>query len=146
MEVDLNPTEDVSMYLYHANVLAVLAAAVLMWLVGWAWYGGIFKSSWRTLVPQPAGQKASSPAAVMMLILVACIILSFALAKIVLLTGQTSFSSGAFIGVVCGLGFLVPPIFTQHVAETRPFKLFGINAIYWLVAMLLAGGLLAVWK
>lgn len=134
------------MYFHHANMLAVLAAAVLMWLIGWIWYGVIFKNSWKSLVPQPAGQKASNPGAVMVLILVACLILSFVLAEIVRISGRDSLSGGAFVGVVCGLGFVVPPLFSQHIAEMRPFKLFGINAIYWLIAMMLAGGLLAVWK
>lgn len=133
------------MYFYHANLLAILAAGVLQWLVGWVWYGAIFKNSWKSLVPQPEGQKASNPGAVMVLILVACLILSFALAEIVRLTGRTSFSTGALIGVITGLGFVVPPLFALHVAETRRFKLFGINAIYWLIAMLLGGGVLAVW-
>lgn len=145
MEVGRQFIVEVSMYLFHANVLAVLAAAVLQWIVGWLWYGAIFNKAWKGLVGQVEGQKASNAGAVMVLVLIANIILSFVLAKIVILSGRMTFSQGAFVGVVCGLGFVIPPLFAQHLCEKRPFKLFGINALYWLIAMLLSGGLLAVW-
>jgi hypothetical protein len=62
-----------------------------------------------------------------------------------ILTPSANFSKGTFEGVVCGLGFVIPPLIAQHVAEKRPFKLFGINTLYWLFAMLFSGGVLAVW-
>jgi fatty acid desaturase len=129
----------------HVNVLAVLVAAVLQWIVGWIWYGALFSKPWKALVGQGESEKPSNAGAVMVLILIACIILSFALAELIFLTGWSAFSKGAFAGVVCGLGFVIPPLFAQHIAEKKPFKLFGINAVYWLCAMVLSGGLLAVW-
>jgi hypothetical protein len=133
------------MNLLHANVLAVLAAAVLQWLVGWLWYGVIFNKSYRVLVGAPEGQKSSNPGGVMALVFITNLILAFALAQIVVLSGVTDITKGMFVGVVCGLGFVVPPLLAQHVSEGKPFKLFGINAIYWLIAMALSGSLLAVW-
>jgi hypothetical protein len=133
------------MYLLHANVLAVLAAAVLQWLVGWLWYGVVFNKSYRTLVGAPEGQKPSNPGGVMTLIFITNLILAFALAQIVMLSGVVDITKGMFVGVVCGLGFVVPPLLAQHVSEGKPFKLFGINAIYWLIAMALSGSLLAIW-
>jgi len=67
-------------------------------------------------------------------------------AKVVDLTGWTAFGQGALVGAVCGLGFVVPPMFAQHISEGKPFKLFGINAVYWLVAMSLSGGIVAIWQ
>jgi hypothetical protein len=37
-------------------------------------------------------------------------------------------------------------LFAGHISEGKPFKLFGINALYWLVAMYLSGGVLAIWQ
>ncbi len=133
------------MYFYHANVLAVLAAAVLQWLVGWLWYGVIFSKSYRTLVGAPEGKAQSNAGGVMALIFITNLILAFALAQIIDLSHVTTLTMGMFVGVVCGLGFVVPPLLAQHVSEGKPFKLFGINAIYWLVAMALSGSLLACW-
>jgi hypothetical protein len=133
------------MYLFDANVLAVLVAAVLQWLVGWLWYGVIFNKSYRALVGATEGQKQSNPGGIMALVFVTNLIVAFALAQIVMLSHVSTCTVGLFIGVVCGLGFVVPPLLALHVSEGKPFKLFGINSIYWLVAMGLSGCLLAVW-
>jgi hypothetical protein len=134
------------MYFLHANVLAVLAAAVLQWLVGWLWYGVIFNKSYRALVGAPESQKQGNPGGIMSLVFVTNLILAFALSQIVMLSGVTAITKGMFVGVVCGLGFVVPPLLAQHVSEGKPFKLFGINSIYWLIAMGLSGSLLACWR
>jgi hypothetical protein len=133
------------MYFLHVNFLAVLTAAVIQWILGWLWYGVLFKKDWTALVPS-ASAKSSSPAAVMALIFIANLILCFALVKIELLTGWRTFGRGSLVGAVCGLGFVAPPLFAQHISESRPFKLFGINALYWLIAMYLSGGILAIWQ
>jgi len=134
------------MQLFHANVLAVLAAAVLQWLVGWVWYGVIFNKSYRTLVGASETEKPANAGGVMALIFITNLILAYALARIVMLSGVATVTMGMFVGVVCGLGFVVPPLLAQHVSEQKPFKLFGINSIYWLIAMALSGSLLAMWQ
>jgi hypothetical protein len=133
------------MYFFHANLLAVLVAALIQFVLGWLWYGVIFAKSWKALVGVKEGAKAENAGGVMALIFIANFILSFAIAQIMILTPSANFSKGTFEGVVCGLGFVIPPLIAQHVAEKRPFKLFGINALYWLFAMLFSGGVLAVW-
>jgi hypothetical protein len=84
----------------------------------------------------------------MALIFIANLILSFALVKIIVLEGPlwATFGKGSLVGAICGLGFVVPPMFAQHISEGKPFKLFGINALYWLIAMYLSGGILAIWQ
>jgi hypothetical protein len=133
------------MYLFHANLLAVLAAAVIQWLLGWLWFGMLFNKQWKALVGVPEGAKPTNVGTVMGLIFVGNLILSFALVQMIVLTGWTTFSKGTFVGVVCGLGFVFPPLMAQHLSEKKPFKLFGINVMYWLFAMLISGGMLAVW-
>ncbi len=134
------------MHLLGANMLAVLVAAIVQFVLGWIWYGMLFKKPWQELVGVPAGEKQSGAGGVMALIFIANLILCYALAKIVTLTGWTTFPRGSLVGAVCGLGFVAPPMFAQHIAEKQPFKLFGINALYWLIAMYLAGGILTVWQ
>ena len=133
------------MYFLHVNVLAVLTAAVIQWVLGWLWYGVLFKKDWTALVMQD-GAKPSNAGGVMALIFIANLIISFALVKIVFLTGWTSWARGSLVGAICGLGFVVPPMFAQHISEKQPFKLFGINALYWLIAMYFSGGVLAIWR
>jgi hypothetical protein len=134
------------MYFLEVNVLALLVAAVIQWVLGWLWFGVLFKKDWTSLVPKQGGA-SSSPAGVMALIFITNIILSFALVKVLaILPGGMTWVRGSLVGAICGLGFVVPPMFAQHISEQRPFKLFGINALYWLIAMYLAGGVLAIWR
>jgi len=134
-----------SMYILHVNILAVLVAAVVQWFLGWIWYGMLFKKDWTALVVSE-GAEPSNAGGAMALIFIANLILCFALVKIELLTGWATWGRGSLVGAVCGLGFVVPPMFAQHIAEKRPFKLFGINALYWLIAMYFSGGILAIWQ
>jgi Protein of unknown function (DUF1761) len=133
------------MHFLQVNFAAVLTAAVIQWVLGWLWYGVLFNKDYKALV-QKEGEKPSNAAGVMALIFVANLILSFALVKIVVLTGWVTFGRGSLVGAVCGLGFVIPPMFAQHISEKQPFKLFGINALYWLIAMYLSGGILAIWQ
>lgn len=133
------------MHFLQVNFAAVLTAAVIQWILGWLWYGVLFKKDYTALV-QKDGGTPSNAGGVMALIFVANLILCFALVKIVVLTGWTTFGRGSLVGAICGLGFVVPPIFAQHISEKQPFKLFGINALYWLIAMYLSGGILAIWQ
>jgi hypothetical protein len=49
------------------------------------------------------------------------------------------------VGFICWLGLIAAPMFPQGIYEGRPFKLFAINAGYWLIALLGTGAILAVW-
>ncbi|MGC1461878.1 MAG: DUF1761 domain-containing protein [Terracidiphilus sp.] len=133
------------MHFLQVNFAAVLTAAVIQWVLGWLWYGVLFNKDYKALVLKEGG-KSSSAGGVMALIFIANLILCFALVKIVALTGWVTFGRGSLVGAVCGLGFVVPPMFAQHISEKQPFKLFGINALYWLIAMYFSGGVLAIWQ
>jgi Na+/melibiose symporter-like transporter len=74
------------------------------------------------------------------------LILSFMLAHLVVWIGAGSCGFGAFIGFVCWLGFVAVPLCCETLYERRSFKLFAINSGYWLAALLISGGLLAVWR
>jgi hypothetical protein len=65
------------------------------------------------------------------------------IAHIVGWVGATTFTIGAKIGVICWVGFVAPPLFTQHIAENRRANLFAINAAYWLLVLAIGGGLTA---
>jgi hypothetical protein len=38
------------------------------------------------------------------------------------------------------------PLLFEKMYEQRPFQLFAINAGYWFTALLVSGGLLAIWR
>ena len=120
----------------------VIISAILQWLLGAVWYGVIFRRSWTRFVGFASGEKAKSPIFAWVSSLVACFLLSFALAHMVGWAGSTNFTGGSKIAIICWLGFMAPPLFTQHIFENRRANLFAINACYWLLAMALGGGIL----
>jgi hypothetical protein len=127
----------------QVHFLPVLIATVIQWLLGALWYGYVFKERWKVLAGIPADSKPNNAWFGMVTSLVANLILSFILAHIIMWAGGKSFPDGVWLGALCWLGFMAPPMFTQHIFEKRRARLFAINAAYWLLAMMLGGGVLA---
>jgi hypothetical protein len=126
----------------HVNYLAVLISTVIQWLLGALWYGFVFKERWKTLVNITDEEKPKNAWFGMVSAFIANLVLSFVLAYIVVMAGTKTFLDGVYLGAMCWLGFMAPPLITQHIFEKRPAKLFAINAAYWLLAMMLGGGVL----
>jgi hypothetical protein len=125
-----------------AHLMEVVAiAAVAQWLMGAIWYGVIFKRSWTKLVGFAEGEKPKNRAFGMVASLIACFVLSFVLVHAVGWAGSVTFGGGSKIGIICWLGFMAPPLFTQHIFENRRANLFAINACYWLLCMAVGGGI-----
>lgn len=123
----------------HRMLALVCVSGVLQWLLGMFWYGGIFRKSWKKLVGVAEGEKPKNAAFGMITSLIACLILSYVLLHVIGWAGALSATQGAKLGVVCWLGFMAPPLFSQHIFEGRRANLFAINACYWLLAMALGG-------
>lgn len=126
----------------HLLTLIVISAAAQCFL-GALWYGVVFKKSWRKLVGLAEDQKPKNQLPGVVASFIGCFILSFVLASILGWAGSITGSGGAAIAIVCWFGFMAPPLFVQHIFESRAANLFAINAGYWLIAMALGGAILA---
>jgi Protein of unknown function (DUF1761) len=120
----------------------VIISTTIQWLLGALWYGLIFKKSWMKFVGFTEGQKPQYRIFGMFASLTACFLLSFVLAHIVGWAGSDTFTGGSKIAIICWLGFMAPPLFTQHIFENRRANLFAINASYWLLCMAIGGGVM----
>ena len=130
----------------HVNFVVVLIAAVVQWLLGALWYGLLFKKSWRSLTGLAEGEKPKGAAFGMIISFIASLLVSYILALVVKSAEANVFTHGAKLAVICWSGFVAPVLFAQHIWERRRVNLFAINAAYWLLAMALAGGILAAFK
>ena len=137
------------MHHLHFNHWALLVSALILWFLGAAWYSpALFAKPWMAIIgidPQNKDKNKSMMAG-MISSFIGDLILAFVLAHIVLWSGADSYGWGAFIGFLAWLGFFAAPSFPQGIYEGRPFKLFAINMGYWLVGLMIVGGLLAVWR
>jgi len=131
------------MQIFHVSPMAVLYAAIAQWLLGALWYGFVFRDRWRALVGIPVGEKPKNAWFPMVASFVADLVLSMVLAHLIKWGGATALPRGIYIGAISWAGFIAPVMFTEHIFEKRPAKLFAINAAYWLMAMMIGGGILA---
>jgi len=134
------------MHMSHVNYYALIASAAIQWVIGAIWYGVMFKKSWKKLVGGIGEISGGRAAFAMVCSFVASIVLCYVLANIIMLAGTDAFLGGLALAIVCWLGFMAPPLFAQHIYERRPVNLFAINAGYWVVAMAVSGGVLAIWR
>jgi hypothetical protein len=134
--------------LHHFNLWAVLVSAVFLWILGAAWYSPpLFARPWMAalrITPDPSNKKGLIPG--MIASLVGDFILAFVLDHLILWSHAASPHGGAFVGFLVWLGFFAAPNFPQGIYERRPLTLFVINNGYWLVGLLAAGILLALWQ
>ena len=72
-------------------------------------------------------------------------VMTYVMASIVHLTGANDFWSGLWVGFWMWLGFVGTVGLGICLWEGKPFKLYLINTIYYIVALALMGGILASW-
>jgi hypothetical protein len=134
------------MHHLHFNHWAILVSALIQWFLGAAWYSpALFAKPWMAMVSVRTKTKTVSMIVGMIASFVGSVVTSFILAHVVMWSGAAIFSLGALIGFILWLGFIAAPLAASYIYEGRPFKLFAINTGYWLVALIVTGGLLAVW-
>ena len=138
------------------NYLAVLASALLMMVLGGLWYGPLFGKQWIALMGfdpekvkdmQAAGMGAMWKSYALMALgaLVMSFVLSHSLIFASAYLGESGLSAGLQTGFWNWLGFIVPVSLGTVIWEGKPWKLWVLNAGYYLVGLLLIGMLLAVW-
>ena len=134
------------MHHLHFNHLAILAAALIQFFLGALWYSLLFARPWMALTGHVKGERPKGAALTMLYSFLGGLVLCFVLAHVVLWAGATTVCRGAFVGFICWLGFVAAPLFAETIYEKRPCRLFAINIGYWLVALVLSGGVLAAWR
>jgi hypothetical protein len=127
------------------NWLAVIAAALSMFLLGGVWYSPLlFARSWMEdcRLSEEDLQKAS-PARIyggsFVLALVAATNLAF------FLGAKADLRFGLLAGAATGIGWVAAAFGITYLFERRPLRLFLINGGYYAVAFTLMGAILGAW-
>ncbi len=127
----------------HINLLAVLVAGIAHMLTGLIWYRPkCFGNTWANLSGaelKPAPQWLAAG-------IIGHQVIALALAIIVNLANATTMLGGIAMGGLVWIGFVVTLEIGELIWEKIPFKLFMIRAGNHLVALSLAGIILAVWR
>jgi len=132
---------------FHFNHLAVLASALLQWLLCVLWYSPIFFGDvWKSAVNLPAEKAKVRMIRALMVSFVGCLLVSFVLLHVLGWAEADSVRRAMLVGFGLWFGFFLAPVAAQYIYEDRPFKLFAISAGYWLVALLAGSALLVRWR
>lgn len=132
---------------HHLNHMAIIVSALFLWFLGAAWYSpALFAKPWMAMLglsKDNPNKKSLVPG--MIASFIGDLVLVFALDHLILWSDAETFGWGALVGFIAWFGFFAAPNLPQGIYENRPFKLFAINNGYWLVGLLVVGGVLAIW-
>lgn len=128
--------------LLHFNHTAVLASALVQWVLAVVWYSPfLFGPSVKAALGNGRPQKERGAAVGLIVSLFASLALSFFLLHVMQWMNVYGIKRGAYLGLALWIGFIAAPMAANSIHENRPFKLFAVSAGYWLFA-LLAGGVI----
>ena len=137
------------MTLPDVNYLAVLVSGIAIFILGGLWYSPVlFARPWIALMGKTEEElKAKSAGAVAFVIVFICGLLSaFALAIIIDRFAPVTVATGVMVAVLCWAGFAGATSFGTSLFSGEPRALWLINSLYNLVAFVVAGVILSVWR
>ena len=132
----------------QVNYLAILVVGIISYLLGALWYSPpLFAKQWMNAIGKTEKDlKDGASATTYVITFVVWIISSYLLAVFVHYSGASSFGHGMLAGFLCWFGFYALLSLMMSLFEQKPKQLWLINASYVLVAQLISGGILAIWK
>src|SRR5205814_2151200 len=134
----------------HVNYLAVLVAAVVVFILGWLWYSPLlFYKPWmrlRGLDPNAAMAGAKMPGGKLVVELLRCLVLAYVIARLVALLGVSSWMGGLHFGFLLWIGFPLILLTGSVLWDNIPWKVAAIHAGDWLVKLLVITIIVSVWR
>ena len=129
---------------YEINWLAVAVVIILSFALGALWHSVLFKKGWSTDSGSIYGRENhGNPAVIFGLSALLHLVLVIALAMFV---GQhTNFLGGALKGLFISLVWISTSIGVTYIFVGRTFRLFLIDAGFYIVFLSLAGMILGGW-
>lgn len=125
------------------NWLAVIAAALSSFPLGFLWYGPLFGKAWRREVGLSDEQlKSGNMAFIFGGAFVLALIQS---ATFAMFLGAEPLANAALYGLIAGLCWVAAAIGVQNLFERKSWKLTAINGGYNAIAFTLIGAIIGAW-
>jgi hypothetical protein len=131
--------------LYHSDMMdpmmvAILASGVVAVLIGMIWYHPkVFGSAWMrwsNITPEMAERGKRKMPLMAFFGFLAATLVAYVMSYVSAAWGFYSWDGALQLGFWCWLGFVAPTMLGSVLWEQKPFRLYLINAFYWLVVML----------
>lgn len=135
----------------NVNIVAVLVAALLTFVLGAFWYSPIlFAKQWMAAqgyTPEKLQTMKQRGGARAYVVSIACyLVMAYVLALLVSYTNSTTLAQGLWLGFLSWLGFAATIGLTAHVFSEKPIAAWVIDAGYQLAYLVIMGALLSVWR
>lgn len=134
------------------NYVAVVVAAVVSFVIGWAWYSpfGFVKQWLRARGKDPEKVMAdmknmSMPMGKMLAELIATLVVAYVLAHLSVLFGVQGWQSALQLAVWLWLGFQATLLFGQVLWEDMTWQHYAISAGRWLVSLVVISLVVGLW-
>jgi hypothetical protein len=136
------------------NYLAVIVSAIAMMALGYLWYGPLFGKQWMTLMgwttESMAGMQRKGMAKQYGIQALGALLMSFVMAHAIVFASAYLHVSGISAGLMAGVwnwvGFVAPVTVGAVLWDGKPWKLWILNAGYYLVGLLIIGVILSLWQ
>ena len=136
--------------MFHVNYMAVLVAAIVVFVLGWLWYSPLLflKPYMRARGLDPAAAMAGGgmPAGKLVIEFLRCIVLAFIVAHLVSAVGITNWMVAAHFGLLLWIGFPVVILTGAVIWDNVPVKVAAIHAGDWLVKLLVIAIIVTMWR
>jgi hypothetical protein len=130
------------------NYLAILVAGIAATILGAIWYApGLFGNTWMQGVGKTKEQVEAdfSPMKIVGAF-VGYLVAAYGIARILAITGAGSLRYGLFVGLLAAVCFAVATNGVNELMESRPSKVFLVNSLYTIVAFLIMGAIIGLWR
>lgn len=139
---------DISIF-SHVNWLAVLVAAVVYFALGAIWYHkGVFGTKWAMghglNMNDPEGRKGLGK--IMILSFLSFIVITIALAFMIVKLNLTAFMSGVKLGLITGVGFSWMALYISYLYTKKPASIHLIDGMYHVLGQIVAAIILCLWR
>lgn len=148
------------MHFPPVNYLAVLVAAIVMFILGGLWYSPVlFMKKWLALQDRTEEQARAQAASANMPLMYASAFVTALITAWVMahLLGHLAYvadsavvsydaAHGALFGFICWLGFAATTSYATALFSGKPKQMWLIDSTYNLVSFMLAGAILAMWR
>ena len=129
------------------NYFAIILVVILCQVVGFLWYSPFFfGAQWMALVGKSAEDLKAGGGLPFVYAIMGSFLMIFILAKVIYATHSNSVGQGVAMGFILWLGFIFPTVCINNIFAGHSFELAFINSGHFLIDMLLAGGILAVFR
>lgn len=127
------------------NWLAVIAASLIAFAIGFVWYGPLFGKPWMASAGlSEEDVKNGNMGKIFGFSFLFQLVMAFCLAMF--FGEEVNAAEGAFYGFLTGFGWVAMAIGVNSLFEQRSWKYISIHAGFWIVVFTLMGLILGAWK